>query len=85
MTYVIVKNKGFRLLNDNELELEAGSLTIFLKTLVQQPEVVEAYRSNDIKVDDESLTIEESETIIATLEKAVAKEIFSDVTTDDDY
>lgn len=85
MSLVIVKNNGFKLLNGMETEFEGTSLRRFLEIITEEPDVIESYRNKEINVDDESLSIQESDKIIAALDGALAREIFSNVVTDDDY
>lgn len=85
MAFVIVKNNGFKLLNGTQTEFEGISLRRFLEIIIEEPDVIEAYRNQQINIDDESLSIQESDLIFAALDEALAKEIFSYVPTDDDY
>ena len=85
MELVIAKNNGFKLLRGKEIEHEGVSLKRFIEIITQEPDVIDSYRNQQIKIDDESLSLQESERIIAALEIAMANEIFSEVLLDDDY
>ncbi len=77
-TYSIVKCNGFKLFNGTEIEHEAISLKRFLEIITDEPDIVEAYRNQEIETKDESLSMAESDKIIAALDAALAEEIFSD-------
>lgn len=85
MGFVIVKNNGFKLLNGTETEFEGVSLRRFLEIITEEPEVINAYRDKQINTDDDSLSIKESDQIVAALENALAGEIFADVENGDEY
>ncbi len=85
MQFSIVKNNGFKLLNGVETEFEGTSLRRFLEIITEEPDVITAYRDKQIDIDDDSLSIQESDLIIAAMDNALAAEIFSDVETGDEY
>jgi len=81
---VIVKNNGFKLFDGSEVEFEGISLRRFLEIITSEPDVIEAYRNNQISIDDESLSLSEIDQITAAMDNALAEEIFSDVPRDFD-
>jgi hypothetical protein len=82
----IIKSNGFKVVNGKETEHEAVSLKRFLEIITAEPEIIEAYRNKEIEVEDESLSMAESDKIIAALDAALAEEIFSEeIFNDDDY
>jgi hypothetical protein len=85
MQFSIVKHNGFKLLNGSETEFEGTSLRRFLEIITEEPDVIIAYRNQQINIDDDSLSIKESDLIIAAMDSALADEIFSDVELGDEY
>lgn len=88
--FTIIKNNGFKLINSigeniGETEHDGTSLRRFIEIITAEPDIVEAYRNKEIDTEDESLSMYESDKIIAALDLALAEEIFSDVLFEDDY
>lgn len=85
--FTIIKNSGFKLVNNiGETEHEGISLRRFLEIITAEPDIVEAYRNKEIDTEDESLSMCESDKIIAALDAALADEIFSaELFDEDDY